>query len=210
MPPGGPAPASPTRRSACPFPVAWPGGLPWPWNRGTVDAVACQQAARGKRQSQRSRPWIRPAGHRSARVPGWLVGRLRLGSGMPSTVRPGPSTLGVVGERGSRHESCSQLAPGSAVRRENQVHSGGVVPPLGPRPLPTLGVDRLGRADLAQQLVRAASSSRASSSSQVASSNRSTSRLAPSLSSTARWRLLPGRVPMTAWLAAWGSAAATQ
>jgi hypothetical protein len=33
--------------------------------------------------------------------------------------------------------------------------AGGVVVALGPGPLPILGVDRLGRADLAQQLVRA-------------------------------------------------------
>src|SRR5215207_4935565 len=32
-----------------PVPVAWPGGLPCPWNRGTVDTVACHQATRGKR-----------------------------------------------------------------------------------------------------------------------------------------------------------------
>jgi hypothetical protein len=93
---------------------------------------------------------------------------------------------------------------------DDQVDGGGVVAALGPGPLPTLGVDRLGRADLPQQLVGPFSSSRASSSSQVASSNRSTSRLAPSLSRTARWRQLAGRVPVTAWLAAWGSAAATQ
>ena len=37
------------------------------------------------------------------------------------------------------------------------------------------------------------------SSSQVASPNVSTSRLAPSLSSTARRRLLPGTMPVTAW-----------
>src|SRR5215218_8079128 len=36
--------------------IAWPGGLPCPWNRGTVDTVACQQSPRGKRLSQRSRP----------------------------------------------------------------------------------------------------------------------------------------------------------
>ena len=47
-------------------------------------------------------------------MPGWLVERLRLGVGHASTVRPDPSTLGVVGERGSRHESCLQLVPGSA------------------------------------------------------------------------------------------------
>jgi hypothetical protein len=34
---------------ACPFLIAWPGGLPCPWNRGTVDTVACRKAARGKR-----------------------------------------------------------------------------------------------------------------------------------------------------------------
>jgi hypothetical protein len=32
-----------------PLPVAWPGGLPCPWTRGTVDTVACRKAARGKR-----------------------------------------------------------------------------------------------------------------------------------------------------------------
>jgi hypothetical protein len=32
---------------------------------------------------------------------------LRLGVGHASTVRPDPSTLGVVGERGSRHEGRS-------------------------------------------------------------------------------------------------------
>src|SRR5829696_4293409 len=59
-------------------------------------------------------------GHRSgcrvcsAQEPSWLVGLLRLGVGHASTVRPDPSTLGVVGERGSRHESCLQFVPGSA------------------------------------------------------------------------------------------------
>jgi hypothetical protein len=49
---------------------------------------------------------------RSARVPAWLVECLRLGVGYASTVRPDPSTLGVVGERGSRYESCLQLGSG--------------------------------------------------------------------------------------------------
>ena len=49
---------------------------------------------------QDRRPW-------PARVPGWLVECLRLGVGHASTVRPDPSTLGVVGERGSRHEGRS-------------------------------------------------------------------------------------------------------
>jgi hypothetical protein len=31
---------------------------------------------------------------------------------MPSTVRPDPSTLGAVGERGSHRESCLQLVSG--------------------------------------------------------------------------------------------------
>jgi hypothetical protein len=75
--------------------------------------VACREATRGKRRSQRSRPSIKTADHRAAQVPGWLVGRLRLGVGHASTVRPDPSTLGAVGERGSRHESCWQLVPGS-------------------------------------------------------------------------------------------------
>jgi hypothetical protein len=38
---------------------------------------------------------------------------------------------------------------------DDQVDGGGVVAALGPGPLPTLGVDGLGRADLAQQLVGA-------------------------------------------------------
>jgi len=87
--------------------IAWPGGLPCPWNLGTVDTVACQETAGGKRWSQRSRPCIRTAGRWPARVPSWLVERLRLGVGHASTVRPDPSTLGVVGERGSRHEGRS-------------------------------------------------------------------------------------------------------
>src|SRR5512133_3759456 len=53
----------------------------------------------------------------SAQVPGWLVERLRLGVGHASTVRPDPSTLGAVGERGSHHESCLQLVPGCCVGR---------------------------------------------------------------------------------------------
>jgi hypothetical protein len=52
------------------------------------------------------------AGHGPARVPGWLVGCLRLGVGHASTVRPDPSTLGAAGERGSHHESRSRPVPG--------------------------------------------------------------------------------------------------
>jgi hypothetical protein len=70
----------------------------------------------------------------SARVPGWLEKRLRLGVGHASTVRPDPSTLGVVGERGSHHE-------GSSARPRRQPELGqlaeggrGVVVSLAPRP----------------------------------------------------------------------------
>jgi hypothetical protein len=53
--------------------IAWPGGLPCPWNRGTVDSVACRESPRGKRWSQRSRPdWINRRLW-PARVPGWLA-----------------------------------------------------------------------------------------------------------------------------------------
>jgi hypothetical protein len=55
------------------------------------------------------------AGHRPAQEPGWLVGRLRLVVGHASTARPGPSTLGVVGERGSHHEGRLRPAPGAVL-----------------------------------------------------------------------------------------------
>jgi hypothetical protein len=53
------------------------------------------------------------AGRWSAQEPGWLVECLRLGVGHASTVRPDPSTLGVVGDRGSRHEGRSRSVPGA-------------------------------------------------------------------------------------------------
>jgi hypothetical protein len=65
-------------------PVAWPGGLPCPWNRGTVDTVACRESTRGKRRSQRSRPCDQVAGHGrlGCRVGWW--GACGWGSGMPA------------------------------------------------------------------------------------------------------------------------------
>jgi hypothetical protein len=45
---------------------------------------------------------------------GWWT-RLRLGGAHASTGRPAPSTLGVVGERGSRRESCLQLVPAAGL-----------------------------------------------------------------------------------------------
>jgi hypothetical protein len=89
-----------------------------PLEPGTVDAVACRESARGKRWSQRSRPWIRTAGRWPARVSGWLVECLRLGVGHASTVRPDPSTLGVVGERGSHREGRSPARPRRLLGRQ--------------------------------------------------------------------------------------------
>ena len=95
--------------------VAWPGGATRPRGpRGTVDRLACRKAPRGKLRSQRTRPSVKAA--ECARLRSRVVGGvgLRQGGGHASTVRPDPSTLGVVGERGSRRESCLQLVPGSA------------------------------------------------------------------------------------------------
>jgi hypothetical protein len=98
----------------------------------------------------------------SARVPGWLVSACGWGSGMPGAVRPDPSTLGVVGDRGSRHERCLQLVPGCSSGLvacppvEGEVDGGGVVAALGPGPLLAFGINGLGGADLAEQLVGAA------------------------------------------------------
>src|SRR5215207_9433863 len=47
----------------------------------------------------------------AAQEPSWLVECLRLGVGHASTVRPDPSTLGVVGDRGSRREGRSPARP---------------------------------------------------------------------------------------------------
>jgi hypothetical protein len=82
---------APTR---LPAPWCWirlPGRTVCPssWNRGPVDAVACREATRGKRWSQRTRPSIKLAGHWSARVPGWLVGAC--GWGRACQARPARS-----------------------------------------------------------------------------------------------------------------------
>jgi hypothetical protein len=84
-PRSGPAPASPARTAACLSPGAWPGGLPCPWTRGTVDTVACHQATRGKRWSQRSRPVLDQVAEwaRLGCRLGWW-GACGLWSGMPA------------------------------------------------------------------------------------------------------------------------------
>ena len=97
---------------------AWPGGLPCPWNRGTVNTVACQQSPRGKRRSQRSRPVLDQVAERArlrCRVGWW--GACGWGSGMSAPVRPDPSTLGVAGARGSHQEDCSQPSKAQLISR---------------------------------------------------------------------------------------------
>jgi len=51
---------------------------------------------------QDRRPWVGSGA-------GLVGGALVAGVGHASTVRPDPSTLGVGGERGSHHESCSPV-----------------------------------------------------------------------------------------------------
>ena len=72
------------------------------------------ERAQGQAVSQRSRPLRSGCRVGSAQEPAWLVECLRLVVGHASTVRPDPSTLGVVGERGSRREG---QRPGSGVSR---------------------------------------------------------------------------------------------
>ena len=64
---------------------------------------------------------------------GLVGGRLRLGVGHASTVRPDPSTLGVVGDRGSRHESCLQLGSGCSSWRRSCALATFLVHPEGDR-----------------------------------------------------------------------------
>jgi hypothetical protein len=95
--------------------VAWPGGLPCPWNRGTVDTVACKRppgASDGANEVGPTGSGRRPCGRLRCRVGWW--GACGWGSGMPGTVRPDPSILGVVGERASRHEGRLWPIPGNA------------------------------------------------------------------------------------------------
>jgi hypothetical protein len=82
--------------------IAWPGGLPCPWTRGTVDAVACQQSTGQATEPTKSAMHdLRPSAGSGT---GLVGGAAAAGVGHASIVRPDPSTLGVVGERGSRHE----------------------------------------------------------------------------------------------------------
>jgi hypothetical protein len=51
------------------------------------------------------------------------------GSGMPTTVRPDPSILGAVGERGSRYESCLQLGDHTRTKRTLRENAGACLLP---------------------------------------------------------------------------------
>ena len=86
-----------------------------PLDRGTADTVACQQAARGKRWSQRSRPvWIRlPSGLGSGA--GLVGGACGWGSGIsvPAGQIPPPWAWW---ENEAPTTSCLQLLPGCLVR----------------------------------------------------------------------------------------------
>jgi hypothetical protein len=64
--------------------VAWSDGLPCPWTRGTMDAVACRESTRGQAVEPTKSACMKVAGRRPAQLPGWLVERPRLGSGMPA------------------------------------------------------------------------------------------------------------------------------
>jgi hypothetical protein len=83
--------------------------------------ASCRETARGQAveptKSARSGSGCRVG---SARVPGWLGGVLAAGVGHASTVRPDPSTLGVVGARGSHHEGARRPVPGDQTDQESR------------------------------------------------------------------------------------------
>src|SRR5215204_4299947 len=89
-------------RAVCP--ARGPGGRWTPWH-----AKRPSGASDGANEVGRT-DQLPADGRLRSRVGCWSA--CGWGSGMPSTVRPDPSTLGVVGERGSRRESCSQLVSG--------------------------------------------------------------------------------------------------
>src|SRR5215217_1209500 len=92
-------------RAVCP--ALGPGGRWTPWHaQGRQGQVA--EPTKSARLDQ-------AADRGSAQEPGWLAGRLWLGVGHASTVRPDPSTLGAVGERGSHHEGRLRPVPGCEV-----------------------------------------------------------------------------------------------
>jgi hypothetical protein len=112
---------APTRRAVCDMVLAsdaWPGGLPCPGTGGRWTPWHARQGqAIEPTKSARSGSGCRAC---SAQVPGWLVGRLRLGWSMPA-----PSgQLPRGGKRGSRHGAA--VGPREATRtgQRSQCSSG--------------------------------------------------------------------------------------
>src|SRR6266540_936495 len=87
---------------------------PSPWNRGTVDRLACYEVPWGKLRSQGSRPWVKVAERCSARASG-LVGESRLAAGrrachLPSGQIPPPWAQHEVEARAARAARTSSQA----------------------------------------------------------------------------------------------------
>src|SRR5215217_2724740 len=97
---------------------AWPGGLPCPWTRGTVDTVACARPPGASDRANEVGPTGSTADHGVGSGAGLVGGRLRLGVGHASPVRPDPSTLDVMGERGYSYTTCRRL-----LRRRGIAHT---------------------------------------------------------------------------------------
>jgi hypothetical protein len=94
-----------------PLPIAWPGGLPCPWTEGTVDTVACTRPPGASDRANEVGPDWNSSPAVPAQEPAWLVGRLRLGSGMPAPAGQIPLPR-RGGERASHRQDCSQSVPG--------------------------------------------------------------------------------------------------
>ena len=110
-----PAPSSSQSCSNCRMsaPFRLPGWAVCPalGTRGTVDAVACQQATRGKRQSRRSRPSIRTAEWARfwCRVGWWSA--CGWGSGMPAPSGQIPPPWAWSESEAPRHEGRLSARP---------------------------------------------------------------------------------------------------
>jgi hypothetical protein len=123
------------------WPALGPGGRWTPWHAERPPGAS----DRANEVGHRSR--LPAVGRLGCRV-GWS-GCLWLGVEHASTVRPDPSTLGVVGERGSRREGRSPAPP----RRQPKLGQvaeggGGIVVSLATRPALAVRVAVLSRSDL--------------------------------------------------------------
>src|SRR5215211_7437788 len=128
--------------------IAWPGGLPCPWTRGTVDTVACRKAARGKRWSQRSRPCDQDCRARLGSGAG-LVGGALVAGGRACQHRPARSLHPGRGGR-TRLPPRGPLAGPLQEARDEPSTPSGVLPLAGPWPAPgeQLGEVRVEHAEL--------------------------------------------------------------